>query len=156
MIVLNIHHKHTVSDVIPRWASYIIFVFLPKWIFIQAGVGTIACRKLLFYNRQNLDNTLYAKGFEKIECYVKLSCKAIRVSPKQKSRTAYFLVGTLQQKNPHRKNVLKSISPTLCTQGPVKTKSFHKCAENKAEKHESLLDDDSLNDLQVIRDFLYS
>ena len=38
VIVLNIHHKHTVSDVIPRWASYIIFVFLPKWIFIQGPV----------------------------------------------------------------------------------------------------------------------
>ena len=35
VIVLNIHHKHTVSDVIPRWASYFIFEFLPKWIFIQ-------------------------------------------------------------------------------------------------------------------------
>ena len=38
MIVLNIHHKHTVSDRIPRWATYFIFEFLPQWIFIQGPV----------------------------------------------------------------------------------------------------------------------
>jgi len=38
VIVLNIHHKHTVSDRIPRWATYFIFEFLPQWIFIQGPV----------------------------------------------------------------------------------------------------------------------
>ena len=38
MIVLNIHHKHTVSDRIPKWATYFIFQFLPQWIFIQGPV----------------------------------------------------------------------------------------------------------------------
>ena len=38
VIVLNIHHKHTVSDSIPKWATYFIFQFLPRWIFIQGPV----------------------------------------------------------------------------------------------------------------------
>ena len=38
VIVLNIHHKHTVSDRIPKWATYFIFHLLPQWIFIQGPV----------------------------------------------------------------------------------------------------------------------
>ena len=45
VIVLNIHHKHTVSDRIPKWASYCIFEILPKWIFIQGPIRLSRVKK---------------------------------------------------------------------------------------------------------------
>ena len=38
MIILNIHHQHTICDRLPKWAHYFLFQFLPRWIFIQGPV----------------------------------------------------------------------------------------------------------------------